>query len=93
MDDRSWKKAGNSAYRQGQLDAAKDCYDKALVSNPFDYFVLANKAAVETKLFISTRKIDKNIASIHLSEAIKCATQCVDLVPSWPKGYLRKARF
>ncbi|GMH83521.1 hypothetical protein TrST_g7124 [Triparma strigata] len=71
---------GNVKYAMGHYVGAIADYDKALLSNPFDYKSLANRAVSKTKL-----------TPTWYSTALVDCQWCVLLAPQWAKGFYRYA--
>lgn len=70
------KVRGNEAFEAGRLEEAELLYTQAIEVNPDDHVYYSNRSAVYMK-------------SGSVSKALKDAEKCVQLSPSWPKGYNR----
>ena len=70
------KVRGNEAFEAGRLEEAELLYTQAIEVNPDDHVYYSNRSAVYMK-------------SGSVSKALKDAEKCVQLAPSWPKGYNR----
>uniref|UniRef100_A0A1D1YTQ5 Heat shock protein STI n=1 Tax=Anthurium amnicola TaxID=1678845 RepID=A0A1D1YTQ5_9ARAE len=71
------REKGNEFFKQQQYPEAVKHYTEALRRNPSDSRVYSNRAACYTKLGA-------------LPEGLKDAEKCIDLDPSFSKGYTRK---
>lgn len=72
------REKGNEFFKQQQYPEAIKHYTEALRRNPNDARVYSNRAACYTKL-------------AALPEGLKDANKCIELDPSFTKGYSRKA--
>ena len=72
------REKGNEFFKQQQYPEAIKHYTKAFRRNPNDAGVYSNRAACYTKLGA-------------LPEGLKDANKCIELDPSFTKGYSRKA--
>lgn len=75
--------AGNIAFRARRFDEALAAYTRALHHTPDDAALWSNRAAARTAL-IDAPQLSK--------EAVADCDETIRLAPSWPKGYLRKAK-
>jgi tetratricopeptide (TPR) repeat protein len=72
-----YKGRGNAHFGQGAIQAAIECYTKALDCDPNSAVVLSNRSAS----FMKAQKYE---------DALADAEKCVEANPSWAKGYFRK---
>lgn len=70
------KGQGDEAFTQGDTEGAIRFYTQALELNPDDHVLYSNRAAAHMK-------------ANSISKALKDAERCVELAPSWAKGYNR----
>ena len=70
------KDQGNEAFQQGDTENAIRYYTQAIDLNPDDHVFYSNRAAAYMK-------------ADSISKALRDAEKCVELAPSWPKGYNR----
>lgn len=73
------KEKGNEFFRKGQYADALKCYSEAIKRNPSDAKVYSNRAACYTKL-----------AAFDLG--LKDCDVCLELDPSFVKGWIRKGK-
>jgi stress-induced-phosphoprotein 1 len=71
------KAKGNDAFKKQQYPEAVKCYSEALRRNPKDHKIYSNRAACYMKLGA-------------FMEALKDADTCIEIDPTFPKGYTRK---
>jgi len=71
------KKKGNDLFADDKFPEAVKAYTEAIRRNPKDHIPYSNRAASYLKL-------------MAYPEALKDANKCIDLAPSFGKGYLRK---
>jgi tetratricopeptide (TPR) repeat protein len=74
----SQKDQGNQAFKEGNYPLAIKFYTNALAENPSDHTILSNRAAAYQN-------------SSQFAAALADAEKCIELNPSWGKGYQRKA--
>lgn len=72
------RQKGNDFFREGKYPDAVQEYTESLKRNPTDHRVYSNRAACYTKL-------------TAFMEAQKDADKCIELEPTFTKGYSRKA--
>lgn len=72
------RERGNNQFKNGDFPSAIKEYEEAIKRNPKDYKAYSNRAACYMKL-----------ASWY--EAFKDAEKCIEIEPTFPKGYSRKA--
>lgn len=73
------KERGNEAFRRGAFKEAVDHYTEAIRCDPADHIFFSNRSACQVSLG-------------NYEQALQDASRCVELKPSWPKGYLRKGQ-
>jgi len=71
-----YRALGNKAFVEKNYQRAVEHYTLAIKFNRHNHFLYSNRAAAYTKLHLP-----------HL--AATDATTCIELNPSWPKGYSR----
>ena len=69
--------AGNELFKQQKYPEAVEQYTESIKRNPDDHRVYSNRAACYTKL-------------AAFNEALKDAEKCIDMDPTFVKGYSRK---
>eukprot|EP00793_Prasinoderma_coloniale_P003985 PRCOL_00006826-RA len=72
------RQLGNDAFKRQDYPEAVKHYTESIKRNPKDHRVYSNRAASYTKL-------------TALTEALKDAEKCIELDPTFAKGYTRKA--
>lgn len=70
------KEKGNAAFQANDIDGAIRYFSQALDLDPDNYIVYSNRSAAYMK-------------ADSKSKALKDAERCVELAPSWAKGYSR----
>lgn len=73
------KKQGNDHYQAGEYAKALDAYSRSIELNPQEHTTYSNRSAAYLKLGNSA------------AEALADAVRCVELAPTWAKGYSRQA--
>lgn len=86
----SLKEEGNTFFKNGEYLAAIDAYSKSLDLEPEQHFCFSNRSAAYLKLGCSSNQADASVADF-LEKALADANKCVEINPSWPKGYSRQA--
>ena len=76
MSPQSLKDQGNAAFATGDFDLAIDFFSQAIALSPSDHILYSNRSGA----FASSRRYE---------EAKSDAERCVELNPSWSKGYAR----
>ena len=72
------KAEGNAAFTAKRFEEAAEKYTAALSHNPFDHIFYSNRSACYAELD-------------EAEKALRDATRCVSLLPSFAKGYSRKS--
>jgi curved DNA-binding protein CbpA len=70
------KDQGNAAFQKGDIEGSIAFFSQAIDIDPDNYIVYSNRSAAYMKLN-------------HISKALHDAERCVELAPSWVKGYSR----
>jgi len=71
------KAQGNAAFQSGKFEEAVKLFSQAIELNPHDHVFYSNRSGA----YASLKKYD---------QALEDATTCVNLKPTWAKGYQRK---
>jgi stress-induced-phosphoprotein 1 len=77
MSAASFKDIGNKALQAGNFDEAIKAYSDAIAIDPNDHVFYSNRSAAY---------LSKGDAENALADGMKC----IEINPSWPKGYTRK---
>lgn len=72
-----WKAKGNSALQSKDYDSAVECYTKAIELDGNNHVYYSNRSAAY-------------LSKGDAQNALKDADSCVQVKPSWAKGYSRK---
>ena len=70
------KERGNECFKNKNYWEAIKCYSNAINDNPNDHLIYSNRSAAY-------------IAMKYYPEAIIDAYKCIEIMPTWFKGYLR----
>jgi tetratricopeptide (TPR) repeat protein len=71
------KEKGNAFLREGKYHDALDAYTEAILLNPTDHTFYSNRSAAYF-----------NIGDYE--SALSDACKCIEIMPSWAKGHVRK---
>lgn len=77
MSAATFKEAGNKALQAGKFDEAIEAYSQAIAIDANDHVFYSNRSAAY---------LSKGDAESAFSDGVKC----IEIKPSWPKGYSRK---
>ena len=72
-----WKAKGNAALQANNLDEAIECYTKAIELDGSNHVFFSNRSAAYLKKGETQKALDDG-------------SKCIDLNPTWAKGYSRK---
>eukprot|EP00606_Chrysophyceae_sp_TOSAG23-5_P000930 GSChrysophyteH2.ASY1.ANO1.1287.1 assembled CDS len=72
----AFKAEGNAAFQSGKVDDAIRLYSQAIDLHPDGHVLHSNRSAAHMK-------------ASNISKALKDAERCIELQPSWAKGYSR----
>lgn len=74
----TFKARGNAAFKQHKYDVAVQEFSNAIEVQPENHLLYSNRSAAQLSLN-------------HFAQAVKDADKCIQLAPTFGKGYLRKA--
>jgi tetratricopeptide (TPR) repeat protein len=76
VQSENFKNLGNDAFQKGETQEAIDYYSRAIDLDPENHVFYSNRSAAYMK-------------HDSISKALKDAEKCVELAPTWSKGYNR----
>eukprot|EP00936_MAST-01D_sp_MAST-1D-sp1_P002176 g2176.t1 len=79
------KERGNAAFSGKDFAGAIAAFDEAVALDPSNHVFYSNRSAARLKLCASSSNPD----GTHMRGALSDARKCVELQPSWAKGYSR----
>lgn len=71
------REEGTAKYKAKEYEAAIDLYTRSIHLNPDEHRCYSNRSAAYT------------VSKTNLEQALADAEKCIELVPSWAKGYVR----
>lgn len=77
MSAAAFKEIGNKALQAGKFDEAIKAYSDAINIDPTDHVFFSNRSAAY-------------LSKGDAEHALQDGNKCIELSPSWPKGYSRK---
>lgn len=77
MSAANFKDIGNKALQAGNIDAAIEAYTQAIAIDPNDHVFYSNRCAAYMK-------------NEDYSNALQDGEKCIEINPTWAKGYNRK---
>ena len=82
-----WKIAGNEAFKHAEWEGAHRLYSVAIASSTSPHILHSNRAAAS--LALANERTHERLA--HAQAALADAERCIELDPSFGKGYYRRA--
>lgn len=71
------REEGTAKYKAKEYEAAIDLYTRSIALNPNEHRCYSNRSAAYT------------VSKTNLEQALADAEKCIELLPSWAKGYVR----